>query len=640
MKLDLGILREKVEKVLSPETRANLQEKAEKVRKGSIRVGNWLDNRTGIRRLWKAALFEPVPGGARWRYVWGSTLTFALFVQMVTGIVLWAAYSPSSQSAWESVFYIQERMTGGSLLRGIHHYTAQVMTVLLVLHLMQVVIDGAYRAPREVNFWFGVCLLLLVAGFSLTGYLLPWDQKGYWATKVATGLAGIIPFFGESIQRVIVGGSDYGHHTLTRFFALHAGVLPALTILLLIGHIYLFRRHGLTPKKPYKKPEGGMFWPDQVWRDVVACGAVLLTVLVLVFWHGGAPLTAPADPSERYPARPDWYFLFLFEFLKYFKGSAVILGGLIVPGIVLLIIFAVPITAHRWKWGHRFNVRFLWGCLVFFGVLTAVAIIRDANDEEYQFAKALAEQDAARVKELAKSPEGIAPVGAAVLLREDPLTQGPRIFASKCASCHTYDGHNGMGQPQNEPSAPDLEGFGSREWLAGFLDTHQIETPKYFFGTSFIEPDEKGKKSRMVEYVHELAEIPKEGQDQLEQIINVVSAEAKLPAQINLDAMLGEAPEGLDLFFTGITGMSESCADCHGFDGEESMAARTPDLTGWASRDWTIRFTKNPEHADFYGSANDRMPIFEEERIFTDREIELVVDWLRGDWVRYEDDSE
>jgi ubiquinol-cytochrome c reductase cytochrome b subunit len=150
---------------------------------------DWLDQRTGYRRLLHEALNENVPGGARWRYVWGSTLTFAFFMQVITGVALWMAYNPSNQTAWESVYYIQHEMWGGWLLRGIHHYTAQFMTLLLVLHLMQVVIDGAYKAPREVNFWTGIALLLLVMGLSLTGYLLPWDQKGFWATKVATSIA-------------------------------------------------------------------------------------------------------------------------------------------------------------------------------------------------------------------------------------------------------------------------------------------------------------------------------------------------------------------------------------------------------------------------------------------------------------------
>ena len=288
---------------------------------------NWLDSRTGCKKLLHEALYEKVPGGARWRYVWGSTLTFALAVQFITGLFLWVAYNPSSQTAWESVYYIQNQMTGGWLLRGIHHFTAQAMNVLLVLHLMQVVIDGAYKAPREVNFWFGFLLLVLVLGLSLTGYLLPWDQKGFWATKVATNIVAITPFIGPQLQKLIIGGPDYGHQTLSRFFALHAGWLPGLIMVLLAGHIYLFRRHGLTAKEPRRAPDT-YFWPDQVLKDAVACLAVLAAVLFLVIrprlmgMPAGAELGAPADPTEPFSAaRPEWYFLFLYQLLKYFPGE-------------------------------------------------------------------------------------------------------------------------------------------------------------------------------------------------------------------------------------------------------------------------------------------------------------------------------
>ena len=282
----------------------------------------WLDNRTGFKQLISEALFENIPGGSRWRYVWGSTLTFTFFVQVVTGILLWMAYSPSAQTAWESVFYIQNEMAFGWLLRGVHHYTAQAMNILLVLHLLQVIIDGAYKAPREINFWFGIGLLNLVLALSLTGYLLPWDQKGYWATKVTTSLMAITPMIGPGMEKLVVGGAEYGHHTLTRFFALHAGVLPAAVVVLIVGHIYLFRRHGITAKTPYRRPDA-MFWPDQVLKDGVACLAVFAVVLLFVLkgqftdgGHLGASLGAPAEPSEPYAAaRPEWYFLFLFQFL-------------------------------------------------------------------------------------------------------------------------------------------------------------------------------------------------------------------------------------------------------------------------------------------------------------------------------------
>src|SRR5919112_3262146 len=222
---------------------------------------SWLDDRTGYKGFLHAALYEHVPGGARWRYVWGSTLVFAFAVQMITGLFLWMHYSPSSQTAWESVYYVQHEMWGGWLLRGIHHYTAQVMIVLLALHMLQVIVDGAYRAPREVNFWLGLILLNIVLFLSLTGYLLPWDQKGYWATKVATSLMAVVPGVGTQLQRLVVGGPEYGHHTLTRFFALHAGLLPFSMMVFIAVHVYVFRRHGLHTKDPHRGADA-RFWPD------------------------------------------------------------------------------------------------------------------------------------------------------------------------------------------------------------------------------------------------------------------------------------------------------------------------------------------------------------------------------------------
>ena len=166
------------------------------------------------------------------------------------------SYSPSGQTAWESVYYIQNEMQGGWLLRGIHHFMAQAMVVLLALHLMQVIIDGAYRAPREVNFWIGLLLMLIVLGLSLTGYLLPWDQKGYWATRVATNLASLVPGVGEDLQRLVVGGTDYGHHTLTRFFrATRRGAPRIINCTLSCRHVVLFRRHGICHRQPATRPE-------------------------------------------------------------------------------------------------------------------------------------------------------------------------------------------------------------------------------------------------------------------------------------------------------------------------------------------------------------------------------------------------
>jgi ubiquinol-cytochrome c reductase cytochrome b subunit len=589
-------------------------------------LSSWLDHRTGYKKVLHEALFENVPGGARWRYVWGSTLTFTFIVQIITGIFLWMAYSPSSQTAWESVYYIQHGMTGGWLLRGIHHFTAQAMNILLVLHLMQVLIDGAYKAPREVNFWFGLLLLLLVLGLSLTGYLLPWDQKGFWATKVATNIMAITPFIGPQLQQLVLGGTEYGHHTLTRFFALHAGVLPGLMILLIGVHVYLFRRHGLTPRQPLRKPDAA-FWPDQVLKDAVACLAVLAAVLFLIIrprlfgMEPGPELGAPADASEPYSAaRPEWYFLFLFQFLKYFPGGTEIWGAIIIPTLVIVVLFAMPFVGN-WKLGHRFNIGFMGVMFVGIALLTVVAMLEDRREPAYQIAVQSAARDSARVKELAHA-RGIPPAGAVTLLRDDPFAQGPKIFARNCASCHRFDGNDAVGRKSKEPpSASDLKGFASRTWLKGLLNPEKVSSPAYFGGTKFKD----GKMSKFVK--KDLADMTPEQQADLNAIIAAVSAEAQLKAQHSIDQADSELiKRGSELLKKG-----SRCADCHQFHTKDEDATG-PDLTGYGSREWLIGLITNPSHARYYGKRNDHMPAFGDEKILDTKSIGLVADWLRGEW--------
>ena len=575
----------------------------------------WLDNRTGIRVHIREVLFENVPGGSRWRYVWGSTLTFTLMIQFITGIFLWMGYAPSGQTAWESVYYINYHMTGGHFLRGLHHWTAQVMTVLLVFHLMQVVIDGAYKAPREVNFWFGVILLKLTLALSLTGYLLPWDQKGFWATKVATDIMGGTPIIGEQLKLLVLGGADYGHHTLTRFFALHAGILPASVIALTAGHIYLFRRHGITPKKPLKGSDE-FFWPEQVLKDAVACLAVLVTVLVLHFSFEGAHLDAPADPSTSYPARPDWYFLFLFQFLKYFPGHWEVLGAIVLPGIAMTLIFLMPIIGKSEK-GHKFNLGLLFGILAFAGVLTYVAVNQDRNNPTYIASKTQAAREANIIKEMAS--RGIPPEGALALL------QGPKLFAQYCASCHTYGGENGLGNKVEDSSAPDLKGFASREYLTDLLHPDRFTSTKFFGNTAHA------KKSKMQKFLEEEFDGIDDDQalrKEVDQLIKAISAEAKLPSQVKLDAAdKADIEAGRELFFED----GFSCVDCHGLGDWNHNDYSAPDLTGYGSRKWLLDIMDDPAHERFYGSKNDRMPAFGKDEKLTRKQMEQIAGWLRGE---------
>ena len=580
---------------------------------------DWLDQRTGYKGLLHEALFENVPGGARWRYVWGSTLTFFFAVQVITGLILWMSYSPSSQTAWESVYWIQHEMWGGWLLRGIHHFAAQAMTALLVLHLMQVVIDGAYKAPREVNFWFGVALLLLVLALSLTGYLLPWDQNGYWSTAVSTNLVGMSPGIGPALQTILVGGASYGHHTLTRFFALHAGLVPLLIGLMIVGHVYLFRRHGLTPKQPIRKPDEG-FWPEQVLRDAVACLAVFAAVLFFAVREHGAPLGAPADPAEQFAAaRPEWYFLFLFQFLKYFPGKTEIIGAIVLPTLVLVLIAAMPFLG-RWRLGHRFNVGLLGVLLAGAGLLTVQAISADRNDPDYQVSRQVAARDAERAVQLAGN--GIPITGALTVMRDDPFTQGPRIFSRNCASCHRFDGHDGMGYPlpADSISASDLKGYGSRKWLSGFLHADTILSKTYWGNTYHAEGD-------MVGWLGDHQPESEEEKITRQNVVFALSAQAQLASQRTVDQRdSARIAAGL----TYMRNTDYGCASCHKF---QDVGTDSPELTGWGSREWMIAFINDPEHPRFFGRDNDRMPSFGKEKSLSDREIAMVVDWIRGEWL-------
>ena len=584
----------------------------------------WLDQRTGYKKITHEALYENVPGGARWRYVWGSTLTFALCIQFITGAFLWMQYSASTQTSWESVYYIQNDMFLGWFVRGLHHFTAQAMIVLLVLHLMQVLIDGAYKAPREMNFWTGLVLLLLVLGLSLTGYLLPWDQKGYWASRVVTNIAGITPFVGHSVQRLAVGGADFGTPTLTRFLAFHAGVLPAGIVALIVAHIYLLRRHGLTAKKPFKKPDAP-FWPDQILMDSVACLAVLAAVLFLVLHFHGAELGAPANSAEPYDAaRPEWYFLFLFQFLKYFPGETEIFGAIIIPTLIVGVMFLMPLIGG-WKLGHRFNIGFICALLAGAVLLTYLAVNEDSHNDRYQVAVTQASAAAERVVFLAQSNGGIPPDGALALLANDPLTQGPKLFAANCASCHTYGGTDGLGHKIDETkeTASDLKGFASREWLTGLTNPDTVASVHYFGGTKFKDGD-------MVGFVQgHLKDLTADKKVQLEKIIMAVSAEAQLPGQQAIDkADNAQIAEGRLLLRNEI-----SCVDCHQFQQPDPNAV-APDLTGYGSKAWLLAYLNDPSDARFYGKDNDRMPAFGKDGRLSAKEIGLLADWLRGDWAK------
>jgi ubiquinol-cytochrome c reductase cytochrome b subunit len=250
-------------------------------------------------------------------------------------------------------------------------------------------------------------------------------------------------------------------------------------------------------------------------------------------------------------------------------------------------------------------------------MLTYLALAQDRRDERYKLSVKQAARDAERVKELARE-RGIPLIGAVELLRADALTQGPKLFARNCASCHRYNSHNGLGEGVKEPqSAADLKGFGSREWCAGVIDPQKVAGTNYLGGTKFAE-------GKMVKFVRKDA--AQFTDEQRRQVAAALSAEAQLPAQSEADKRDAALIEAGRQFMTSETAR---CTECHQFRKKDEEAT-APDLTGYASRAWLVAFLHSPQHERFYGKRNDRMPAFGEEKILDQRSIELLADWLRG----------
>jgi ubiquinol-cytochrome c reductase cytochrome b subunit len=577
-----------------------------------VSFGDWLNERTGHRDLIRHALDEPVVGGARWSYVWGSALTLSLIVQAVTGWLLMGAYAPSATTAWASVAHISYSMSAGWIIRGLHHFGAQAMVILLVLHLAQTALFGAYKKPREVNWLLGLGLLGITLGFALTGYLLPWDQKGYWATRVATNIAGTIPLVGPWMQGLLVGGPEYGHMTLTRFYTLHVAILPAATVLLLVAHIALFRRHGVTPPAGADTSKVDRFYPKQVGMDLAVGFVVLAIIFALTLKEHGAPLDAPADPSSDYPARPEWYFLPLFELLKYFHGPLEPVGAVGLPLLLGGFLVALPFIDKKPDRSVRARLAML-SPLVLIALaltgLTALSMRADASDEAFQRSRKVASERAARATQLFK--EGVPPEGPLAMLRSDPATRGPELFSAHCVSCHKL---GDLVAPDGKVTAPDLTGFGSKAWALRVLDHPDADTmfgatPLKGMMPSMTRPPEDPEAAKLFS--------PMSPADQ-EAVAVFLEAQAR-----------GEKAEGTP----GEKLVKQRCTSCHRLDGktddEDSLA---PELRGWASLAWIEAQIANPASGTTYpkklaeGDQKGLMPAYADKLSEADRKLLAV--WL------------
>jgi len=308
-------------------------------------VWGWIDSRLKLGSVRHLLLDEPIPGGASWVYVFGSITLFFFVLQLVTGILLTVYYAPTPDHAYDSVQYIEHQVTMGWFIRGLHHWGASAMIVAIGLHMLQVYLYGAYKPPRELMWMAGVVLFILVLMFSFTGYLLPWDQKAYWATQVGTNMIGTVPVIGDWLVKIARGGTELGALTLNRFFSMHALMFPWLTVGLIGLHLFILRRVG--PAGPWDearaKARTEPFYPRQVFFDAVAILFAFLIVVGMAIWLP-FPLADKADPSASdFVPLPEWYFLFYYEMLRFFKGPLLEpVGTVILPALFFALLFALP----------------------------------------------------------------------------------------------------------------------------------------------------------------------------------------------------------------------------------------------------------------------------------------------------------
>ena len=430
----------------------------DKATKAAQDVFVWLDSRLHIAELWEHTAGHHIPKkSASWFYVFGSATLLCLVIQLVTGTLLAFAYVPSGAEAFTTLHYLSYEQPLGWVLRGIHYWGSNFMVAIMLIHMTQVYLFGAYKYPRELTWVSGVLLLVITLGLSFTGQVMRFDEDAYWGIGIGAAIAGRSPGIGEQVVQLMLGGPIIGAETLSRFFSLHVFILPGTILAIVALHLRLVLSKGIneypTPgvlvnRETYDlhyanilKKDGMPFAPYGIWKDLVAGGIVLIAIVACALIFGPKGPFGPPDPTQiDANPRPDFYFMWIFAIAAlmpdYMETVALLIGPPIGIGLLILLPF-INNTGEK-HWSRRpVAVLAVISLYLGLGLLTWWGITSPWSPNMIAWRSSITPKE--------------------FLIHRSPLElQGAIVIQQKqCRNCHAIDGIGGT-------RGPDLADVGTR----------------------------------------------------------------------------------------------------------------------------------------------------------------------------------
>jgi ubiquinol-cytochrome c reductase cytochrome b subunit len=519
-------------------------------------IWRWVNERWPLSVVMRWGLEEEMVGGTSYYYIFGSALFLTFALQVITGIWQLFYFTPTADHAYDSLSYLRLQVPFGWLIHNLHRWGANLMVVLVGLHMSRVFIWGAYKHPRQLTWLIGVGLVLSTLTLAFTGPVLPWDQKGYWEAEVGTSMSGTVPLIGQFIERLLRGSGDMGQATLSRFFVLHVAILPGILLALIGLHLVAFRQFGISgPWDEAKRKHSGPFWPDQIFKDTIFFSLmVVLLIGLCVFIPSSFP--GPLDlQATTYTPKPEWCFLFLYQSLKAFHAKLEPVGTVGIPLFVTLLLLFLPFIDRSSERNPARRPVAMIGYFVFISWVIVLGILG------YYSKPGVAMQIASKSPSAGTDPPAQLSANA---------KQGAQLFHSLgCIGCHKVRGQGGTMGP--DLSSGLLQGK-SRQWLLTQLRDPKKHDPKTIMPSFASATDEQ--INHVVDYLMTL-EPAKAPSRPAPSAVPPVKAAVPKPASkkevIGPHGSPGPAASIIGNADMGAVTFKNICEACHGLEGTDKV---------------------------------------------------------------------